>query len=134
MLCMSRKKSTSRTAKINANKRNNNLRKIAQVQRQSSKSITKLHRDTIEATRDMVKETFNSQKQIASSLNVAVPTKVSEQIVKQSKEMTNDFERATRSNNQLGVRVQDAFTDYNNSMLNAWASYWGAQQQQFITA
>jgi uncharacterized membrane protein YgaE (UPF0421/DUF939 family) len=128
------KKSTSRTAKTNSNKRSNTLRRIAKVQRQSAKSITKLHRDTIEATREMVKETFNSQKQIASNLNVAVPTKVSEQIVKQSNEMTDDFERANQSNNQLGVRVQDAFTDYNNSMLNAWASYWGAQQQQFITA
>jgi len=85
-------------------------------------------------SRERVKETFDSQKQLASSLNVPVPIGVSEQIVKQSKEMTNDFERATRSNNQLGVRVQDAFTDYNNSMLNAWASYWGSQQQQVIRA
>ena len=130
---MSRNKSTSRTTKINANKRDNNLRKIAKVQRQSAKSITKLQRDTIEATKDMIKETFNSQKQLASSLKVPVPTEASKQILKKSNEMTKDFERATRSNNQLGVRVQDAFTDYNNSMLNAWASYWGAQQQQFIT-
>ena len=131
---MSRNKLTSRTAKINANKRNNNLRKIAKVQRQSAKSITKLQRGTIEATRDMIKETFNSQKQIASSLNVPVPTGASKQILKKSNEMAKDFERATRSNNQLGVRVQDAFTDYNNSMQNAWASYWDAQQQQFIRA
>ena len=132
---MSRNKLTNRTAKINGNKRDNNLRKIATVQRQSVKSITKLHRDTIEATKDMMKEAFSSQKKIASSLKVSVPAQVSEQMVKQSKElMTNDFERATRNNNQLGVRVQDAFTDYNNSMLNAWTSYWDAQQQQFITA
>ena len=127
-------KSTSRTAKINANKRGNNLRKIAKVQRQSAKSISKLQHDTIEATKDMIKEAFDSQKQIASGLNVSVPTprQVSEQIAKRSNEMTDDFERANRSNNQLGVRVQDAFTDYNNTMLNAWASYWGAQQQQLI--
>ena len=132
---MSRNKLTSRTAKINGNKRDNNLRKIATVQRQSVKSITKLHRDTIEATKDMMKEAFASQKKIASSLKVSVPAEVSEQTVKQSKElMTNEFERATRNNNQLGVRVQDAFTDYNNRMLNAWTSYWDAQQQQFITA
>ena len=132
---MSRNKLTSRTAKINGNNRDNNLRKIATVQRQSVKSITKLHRDTIEATKDMMKEAFASQKKIASSLKVSVPAEVSEQTVKQSKElMTNEFERATRNNNQLGVRVQDAFTDYNNRMLNAWTSYWDAQQQQFITA
>ena len=132
---MSRNKSTSRTTRINGNKRSNTLRRIAKVQRQSVKSITKLNRDAIEATRDMIKETFNSQKQLASSLNVPVAIEVSEQIAKKSKEMmTNDFERATRSNSQLGARVQGAFTDYNNSMLNAWASYWGAQQQQFITA
>jgi uncharacterized protein YjaZ len=129
---MSSKKSTSRTAKIHGNKRDKTLRKIAKVQQQSAKSVSKLQHDTIEATKDMIKEAFVSQKQIASSLNVPVRAHVSEQIVKQSKEMTNDFERATRSNNQLGVRVQDAFTDYNKTMLNAWASYWGAQQQQLI--
>jgi hypothetical protein len=133
MLCMSRKKSTISTAKINANKRDKTLRRIAKVQQQSAKSVSKLQRDATEGTMNMIKEAFVSQKQIASSLNVPVPTQVSEQIEKQSKEMmTNDFERANRSNNQLGVRVQDAFTDYNTTMLNAWASYWGAQQQQFI--
>jgi len=106
--------------------------KIAKVQKQSAKSISKLQHDTLEATKDMIKEAFDSQKQIASGLNVSVPTLVSEKIVKQSNEMTDDFERANRNNNQLGIRVQDAFTDYNTSMMNAWASYWGAQQQQFI--
>jgi ribosomal protein L16 Arg81 hydroxylase len=132
MLSMPNKKSTSRTAKTNANKRTNNLRKIAKFQQQSARSVSKLQRDAIEATKNMIKEAFVSQKQIASSLNVPVSTQVSKQIVRQSNVMTNDFERATRSNNQLGVRVQDAFTDYNTSMLNAWASYWGAQPQQLI--
>ena len=134
MISMSNKKSTSRTSKINANKRGNNLRKIAKVQQQSARLISKHQHDTIQATKDMIKETFGSQKQIASSLKVPVPTLVSEQIVKQSNEMTDDFERANRSNNQLGVRVQDAFTDYNKTMQNAWASYWSGQQKQFITA
>jgi predicted XRE-type DNA-binding protein len=129
---MSSKKSTIRTAKINANKKDKTLRKIAKVQQESAKSVSKLQRDTLAATKDMMKEAFVSQKQIASSLNVPVQPQVSDQIEKQSEEMTNDFERAARSNNQLGVRVQDAFKDYNNSMLNAWASYWGAQPQQVI--
>ena len=129
---MSIKKSTSRTAKMNANKRDKALRKIAKVQQQSVKSVSKQQRGAIEATKNMIKETFASQKQIASSLNVPVPTQVSDHIDRKSKEMTTDFERATRTSNQLGARVQDAFTDYNNSMLNAWASYWGGQQQQFI--
>ena len=129
---MSNKKLTGKIAKINANKRVNNLRKIAKVQKQSAQSISKLQHDTIEATKDMIKEAFVSQKQIASGLNVSVPTLVSEKIAKQSNEMTDDFERANRNNNQLGVRLQDAFTDYNTSLMNAWASYWGGQQQQLI--
>ena len=92
MISMSRK-STSRTAKINGNKRDNNLRKIAKAQQQGAKSVSKLQHDTIEASKDMIKEAFHSQKQIASSFNVPVPAQVSEQIVKQSKEMmTNNFE------------------------------------------
>lgn len=136
MLYMSRNNSTSRTAKINANKRHNNLRKIAKVQQQRAKSVSKLQLDAIKASKEMIKEAFDSQKQIASNLKVSVPTptQVSEQIVKQSNEMTNDFERATRSNNQLGLRVQDAFIDYSNSMQSAWVSFWDAQQRQFIRA
>jgi len=129
---MSNKKLTGKIAKINANKRVNNLRKIAKVQKQSAQSISKLQHDTIEATKDIIKEAFVSQKQIASGLNVSVPILVSEKIVKQSNEMTDDFERANRNNNQLGVRLHNAFIDYNTSIVNAWASYWGGQQQQFI--
>jgi len=132
MLCMSNK--STRIAKINANKRHNNLRKIAKDEQQWVKSVSKLQLDTIKASKEMTKETFDSQKQIASSLKVSVPIRVSEQIVKQSNGLIDEFERATRINNQLGVRVQDAFTDYNNTMQNAWASYWGAQQQQYIGA
>ena len=71
MISMSKK--STRTAKINGNKRNNNLRKIAKARQQRAKSVSKLQHDTIEASKDMIKEAFNSQKQIASSFNVPVP-------------------------------------------------------------
>jgi hypothetical protein len=144
---MSRMKLT-RTAKISGNERDNTLRRAARVQPQMAQSVSNLQHDTIEASKDMIKKAFNSQRQIASGIDVSVPTQVSEQIAKQSHEMTNNFERATGIYNQLGTSVLDAeientniynktfaaFVEYNNNMLNAWTSFWIAQQQQFIRA
>lgn len=79
---------------------------------------------------------------------VSVPNQVSEQITKQSNELTKNLERTTVINNQLGTSVLDAAMDntsiyskifdayiaYNNNMLDAWTSFWGAQQRQFIRA
>ena len=145
---MSRMKLTSRTAKISGNERDNTLRRAARVQPQMAQSVSNLQHDTIEASKDMIKKAFNSQRQIASGIDVSVPTQVSEQISKQSNEMTNNFERATGIYNQLGTSVQDAgtentsiysktfaaFVEYNYNMLNAWTSFWISQQQQFIRA
>ena len=148
MLVMSRIKLTSRTAKISGNERDNTLRRAARVQPQMAHSVSNLQHDTIEASKDMIKKAFNSQRQIVSGIDVSVPTQVSEQIKKQSNEMTNNFERATGIYNQLGTSVLDAeiensniysktfaaFAEYNNNLLNAWTSFWIAQQQQFIKA
>lgn len=148
MLVMSRMKLTSRTAKISGNERDNTLRRAARVQPQMAQSVSNLQHDTIEASKDMIKKAFNSQRQIASGIDVSVPTQVSEQIKKQSNEMTNNFERAIGISNQLGTSVQDAgtgntsiysktfaaFVEYNYNMLNAWTSFWISQQQQFIRA
>ena len=148
---MSEKKSTNRTAEINDSIRDNTLRvvdEIAKVQPQVAQSVSNLQHDTIETSKNMFKTAYDTHKQAASGLNVSVPTQVSEQILKQSDEMTNNFERATRLNNQLGTSIQkaaientsiysktfNAYADYNANMLNAWTSFWGAQQQQFIRA
>lgn len=148
---MSEKKSTNRTAEINENIRDNTLRvvdEMAKVQPQVAQSVSNLQHDTIETSKNMVKTVFDTQKQIASGLNVSVPSQVSEQIMRESNELTNNFVRATgiyqqlvisaleaaRENTKIYNKTVEAFTDYNTNILNAWTSFWAAQQQQFIRA
>jgi hypothetical protein len=148
---MSEKKSTNRTAEINDSIRDNTLRavdEIAKVQPQMSQSVSNLQHDTIETSKNIVKTAFDTQKQIASGLNISVPSQVSEQITKQSNEITNNFVTAAgiynqlvlsaldaaRENTKIYAKTVNAFTDYNTNILNAWTSFWGAQQQQFIRA
>jgi hypothetical protein len=73
---------------------------------------------------------------------------VSEQIAKQSAEITNNVIRSVGIFNQLSLnaldtarenvkiynRTVDAVTDFNNNLLKTWTSYWTAQQQQFYRA
>jgi hypothetical protein len=148
---MSEKKSTTRTAEISDSIRDNTLRvvdEIAKVQPQVAQSVSNLQHDTIETSKNMLKTAFDSHKQVASGLNVSVPLQVSEQIAKQSNEITNNFVRATgiynqlflsaleaaRENTKIYSKTVDAFTEYNTNIMNAWTSFWAAQQQQFIRA
>ena len=148
---MSEKKSTNRTAEINDSIRDNTLRvvdEIAKVQPLVAQSVSNLQHETIETSKNVVKTAFDTQKQIASGLNVSVPSQISEQVVKQSNEIANNIVRATGIYNQLVVsaldaarentriyhKTVDAFTEYNTNILNAWTSFWAAQQQQSIRA
>lgn len=148
---MSEKKPTNRTAEINDNMRDNTLRvvdEIAKVQPQVVQSVSKLQQDTIETSRNMVKTAFDSQKQIASGLNDSVPPQVSEQISRQTNELTNNFVSAigiyqhllisaldaARENTKIYSKTVNAFTEYNTNIMNAWTSFWAAQQQQFNRA
>jgi len=151
MYNMSEKKSTNRTAEINESIRDNTLRvvdEMAKIQPQMAQSVSNIQHDTIETSKNMVKTVFDTQKQIASGLNVSVPSQVSEQITRQSNELTNNFVRATgiyqqlvisaleaaRENTRIYSKTVDALTDYNTNILNAWTSFWAAQQQQFTRA
>ena len=145
---MSEKKTANRTAEINDSIRDNTLRVVDQFakdQPQVVQSVSNLQHDTIEASKNMFRTAFDTNKQVASGLNVSVPTQVSEQIAKQSNEITNNFVRTTGIYNQLVInaldaarentkiysKTVDAFTEYNTNILKAWTSFWAAQQQQF---
>jgi len=145
---MSEKKTANRTAEINDSMRDNTLRVVDQFakdQPQVAQSVSNLQHDTIEASKNMFRTAFDTNKQVASGLNVSVPTQVSEQIAKQSNEITNNFVRTTGIYNQLVInaldaarentkiysKTVDAFTEYNTNILKAWTSFWAAQQQQF---
>lgn len=147
----SRDETTATTHEVIDTVRDNTLRiadEVAKVQPQLAQSISNLQLDSIQTLRSMIQTTFANQKQIASTLNFPHLPQVSEQLAKQSTEVTNNVIRSVGIFNQLTInvldaarenvkiynRTVDAVTDFNNNILKAWTSYWSAQQQQFLRA
>jgi hypothetical protein len=144
-------RTATRTNEVTDTVRDNTLRivdEVAKVQPQFAQSISNLQLDNIQAVRSMIQTAFDNQKQVASALNVPQAPQVSEQVVKQSTEVTNNIIRSVDIFNQLSVnaldaarenikiysRTVDAVTDFNNNILKTWTSYWDSQQQQFHRA
>jgi hypothetical protein len=165
MICMSDKRTTTkdnevtitttagRASEVSDIVRDNTLRivdEVAKVQPQFSQSISNLQLDNIQAVRSMIQTAFANQKQVAAhALNTPQTLQVSEEMARQSTEVTNSIIRSVGIFNQLGVtaldsarenvkiysRTVDTLTDFNNNILKAWTSYWSSQpQQQFYRA
>jgi methyl-accepting chemotaxis protein len=141
----------TRTNEVIDSARDNVLRiadEVAMIQPQFAQSISNLQLDYIQTVRSMIQTAFANQKQVASTLNIPQFPQVSEQIAKQSAEITNNVIRSVGIFNQLSVnaldaarenvkiynRTVDAVTDFNNNLLKTWTSYWAAQQQQLYRA
>jgi hypothetical protein len=141
----------TRTNEVIDSARDNVLRiadEVAKIQPQFAQSISNLQLDYIQTVRSMIQTAFANQKQVASTLNIPQFPQVSEQIAKQSAEITNNVIRSVGIFNQLSVnaldaarenvkiynRTVDAVTDFNNNLLKTWTSYWAAQQQQLYRA
>jgi hypothetical protein len=142
---------TTRTNEVIDAVRDHTLRvadEVAKIQPQFAQSISNLQIDYIQAVKSMIQTAFANQKQVVSTLNIPQFPQVSEQIVKQSAEVTNNIIRSVGIFNQLSVnaldaarenvkiysRTVDAVTEFNNNLLKTWTSYWSAQQQQFYRA
>jgi hypothetical protein len=121
---------------------------VAKAQPQFAQSTANLQLDSIHTVKDTIQTAFANQKQVYSALNLAQFPQASEQVVKQTTEITNNVIRSIGIFNQLGINALDAarenvkiynstvdaVTDFNNNLLKAWTSYWSAQQQQFNRA
>ena len=138
---------TTRPGEVTDIVRDNTLRivdEVAKVQPQFAQSISNLQLDNIQTVRSMIQTAFANQKEVALATNVAQAPHVSEQIAKQSAEVTNNIVRSIGIFNQLSInaldsarenvkiysRTVDAVADFNNNILKTWASYWYSQQQQ----
>ena len=160
MICMSDKRTTrdnegitvtttaGRANELSDIVRDNTLRivdEVAKVQPQFAQSISNLQLDNIQAVRSMVQTAFANQKQVAAHFgSIPQALQVSEEIAKQSTEITNSIVRSVGIFNQLEVtaldharenvkiysRTVDALTDFNNNMLKVWTSYWSSSQHQ----
>jgi hypothetical protein len=139
---------TTRTNDVTDIVRDNTLRvvdEVAKVQPQFAQSISNLQLDNIQAVRSMIQTAFANQKQFAAHVpNFPQTPQVSEEIAKQSTDVTNSIVRSVGIFNQLGVtaldsarenvkiysRSVDALTDFNNNIVKAWTSYWSSPQHQ----
>ena len=143
----STKEGTARSAEANDSMRDNALRtveEIARVQPQIAHSVTNLQQDTLETSKNMIRTTFEAQKQIASGLNIPLSSQVSEQALQYSNELTDYAARATVVYNQFVInalnaaqengrifgRTFDAVAEWNAKVLNAWISFWTSQKRQ----
>ena len=119
---------------------------IAKVQPQFSQSISNLQIDYIQTTKNMIQNVASTQKQFTSGLNIPGSGPYSEQIAKQSTDLTNNTIRAVGINNQLAInaldaarenlkiynRTIDAVTDFSTNIAKAWESFFSVQQQNFF--
>jgi hypothetical protein len=139
---------TGRANEVSDIIRDNTLRivdEVAKVQPQYAQAISNLQLDNIQAVRSMVQTAFANQKQVAAhSMNIPQTLQVSEEVAKQSTEVTNSIIRSIGIFNQLGVtaldsarenvkiygRTVDTLTDFNNNIVKAWTSYWSSPQHQ----
>ncbi|MFL6490299.1 MAG: hypothetical protein ACJ70M_02230 [Nitrososphaera sp.] len=139
---------TGRANEVSDIIRDNTLRivdEVAKVQPQFAQAISNLQLDNIQAIRSMVQTAFANQKQVAAhAMNVPQTLQGSEEIAKQSTEVTNSIIRSVGIYNQLAVtaldsarenvkiysRSVDAVTDFNNNIVKAWTSYWSSPQHQ----
>jgi hypothetical protein len=120
---------------------------IAKVQPQFSQSISNLQIDYIQTTKNMIQNVASTQKQFSPALDLPGSAPYSEQLAKQSTEITNNTIKAVGINNQLAInaldaarenlkiynRTVDAVTDFSTNIAKAWESFFSVQQQNFFT-
>jgi ATP phosphoribosyltransferase len=115
---------------------------MAKIQPQFSQSISNLQIDYIQTAKNIIQNTISTQKQFISSWNIPSDQPYTEQIAKQSTEVTNNTIKAVGINNQLAInaldaarenlkiynRTIDAVTDFNSNIVKAWESFFTIQQ------
>jgi galactokinase/mevalonate kinase-like predicted kinase len=120
---------------------------MASVQPQYSQAFSNLQLDYIQTAKNVIQNTISAQKQLAVNFNVPVSTPYTEQLTRQTNEITNNTLRAVGINNQLVInaldatrenlkiynRTVDAITEYGTNIAKACAAFSAAaaQQQQF---
>jgi uncharacterized protein YukE len=118
---------------------------MAKIQPQFSQSISNLQIDYIQTAKNIIQNTISTQKQFISSWNIPSDQPYTEQMAKQSTEVTNNTIKAVGINNQLAInaldaarenlkiynRTIDAVTDFNSNIVKAWESFFSVQRYNF---
>lgn len=125
---------------------------VAKAQPQYSQSISNLQLDYIQTVKNIIHTTFAVQKQYIGETWNTFPSSaaVSDQLVRQASDFTNNAIKAIDINNQLTInaidaarenlkvynRTVDTITEYNANIAKAWNTYYNVsqqQQKQFLT-
>jgi hypothetical protein len=118
---------------------------MAKIQPQFSQSISNLQIDYIQTAKNIIQNAISTQKQFISSWDISADQPYTEQIAKQSTEVTNNTIKAVGINNQLAInaldaarenlkiynRTIDAVTDFNSNIAKAWESFFSIKQYNF---
>jgi len=118
---------------------------MAKIQPQFSQSISNLQIDYIQTAKNIIQNAISTQKQFISRWSISADQPYTEQIAKQSTEVTNNTIKAVGINNQLAInaldaarenlkiynRTIDAVTDFNSNIAKAWESFFSIQQYNF---
>jgi hypothetical protein len=117
---------------------------LVKVQPKYGQSISSLQLDAANMVKNIIHNATSGQKQFASGWSIPIP--YTEEVVKQSKEITKNLINAIGICNQLTIKSLDALTEnsrifnqtidsvteFSSSAARMWNSFYTAQQQQFL--
>jgi len=119
---------------------------MSSVQPQYAQAFSNLQLDYIQTVKNVIENTISAQKQLIENFNIPVSTPyTTEQLTRQSNEITNNTLRAVDINNKLAInavdaarenlkvysRAADAVTEFSNNIAKACTVFSADQQQRF---
>jgi hypothetical protein len=117
---------------------------LVKLQPKYGQSISSLQLDAANTVKNTIHNTTSGQKQFASGWSIPIP--YTEEVVKQSKEITKNIINAIGISNQLATnsldtiiensrifnQTIDSVTEFSSNAAKMWNSFCSAQQQQFL--
>jgi hypothetical protein len=117
---------------------------LVKLQPKYGQSISSLQLDAANTVKNIIHNTTSGQKQFASGWSIPIP--YTEEVVKQSKEITKNIINAIGISNQLATnsldtiiensrifnQTIDSVTEFSSNAAKMWNSFCSAQQQQFL--
>ena len=117
---------------------------LVKLQPKYGQSFGSLQLDAANMVKNIIHNTTSGQKQFASGWSIPIP--YTEEVVKQSKEITKNIINAIGIGNQLATKSLDAITEnsrifnqtidsvteFSSNAAKMWNSFCSAQQQQFL--
>lgn len=120
---------------------------LTKAQPQFTQSVSNLQLDYIAAAKNTIQNIVSAQKILAGNVFVPLITPpYTDEVVKQSNDITENLVKAAHINNNLTVnatnaaaenfralnRTIESVTEFNTSAVKAWNSFLAVQHEQFL--